>query len=141
MTRSDETMQETVLDQMPFSAEEWAQTPQAVQEFVLSLVVRVQGLEAEVATLREQLDRNSRNSSQPPSSDRPEVPPKPRRRAKSGRKRGAQPGHKGTRRKLVPIEQVKESQDVKPDVCRRLGLATAGDDYPLAAESHTVQIF
>jgi len=99
-----------------------------VQEFVLSLIVRVQALEAEVAALREQLNRNSRNSSQPPSSDGPEVPPKPRRRAKSRRKRGAQPGHQGVRRKLVPIEQVKEEHDVKSDVCRRCGQALEGED-------------
>jgi hypothetical protein len=51
---------------MPFSAEEWRQTPPAVQEFVLSLLARVEALEAEVVELREQLNRNSGNSSQPP---------------------------------------------------------------------------
>lgn len=50
---------------MPFSVEEWAQTRPAIQEFVLSLLVRVQALEAEVAVLREQLNRDSGNSSQP----------------------------------------------------------------------------
>ena len=128
MTQSSEATQETKLEQMPFSAEEWAQTPAAVRAFVQSLIVRVQTLEAEVAALREQLNRNSRNSSQPPSSDGPEVPPKPRRRAKGKRKRGAQPGHKGTTRKLVPIEQVKESLDVKPDECRRCGNTLGGAD-------------
>jgi transposase len=128
MSPLSEVIQETLSEQMPFSDEEWAQTPQAVQGFVLSLIVRVQALEAEVATLREQLNRNSRNSSKPPSSDGPEVFPKPRRRAKSGRKRGAQSGHKGTTRKLVPIEQVKESHDVKADVCCRCGHALVGED-------------
>jgi transposase len=128
MTGSSEASQETDLEQMPFSAEEWAQTPPAVQEFVLSLIVRVQNLEAEVAALREQLNRNSRNSSQPPSSDGAEVPPKPRRRAKSRRKRGAQPGHPGARRKLVSSEQVKEDHDEKPDVCRGCGQALEGED-------------
>ncbi len=127
MTQSSEATQETKLEQMPFSAEEWAQTPSAVQAFVLSLVVRVQALEAEVAALHEQLNRNSRNSSRPPSSDGPAVPPKPRRRAKGKRKRGAQPGHKGTTRKLVPIERVKGSHDVKPDACRRCGHALGGE--------------
>jgi len=95
---------------------------------VLSLIARVQALEAEVSALRERLDRNSRNSSRPPSSDGPDVPRKPRQRAKSGRKRGAQPGHKGTTRKLVPIEQVKECHDVKPDKCRHCGQALVGED-------------
>ena len=128
MSPLSEAIQETLSEQIPFSAEEWVQTPKAVQEFVLSLIVRVQALEAEVGALREQVNRNSRNSSKPPSSDGPEVPPKPRRRAKSGRKRGAQPGHKGTTRKLVLIEQVKESHDVKPDVCCRCGCALVGED-------------
>lgn len=120
--------QETLSEQMPFSDEEWAQTPKAVQEFVLSLIVRVQALEAEVAALREQINGNSHNSSKPPSSDGPEVPPKPRRRSKSGRKRGGQPGHKGTTRKLVPIEQVKESYNIKPDACCRCGHVLVGED-------------
>lgn len=115
------------LEQMPFSAEEWAQTPPAVQEFVLTLMVRLQELEAEVAALREQLNRNSRNSSKPPSSDGPDVPPSPKR-AKSDRKRGGQPGHKGTTRKLVPVEQVEHSFDVKPESCSECGHALTGQD-------------
>ena len=118
----------TTLEQLPFSAEEWEQTPPAVQEFVLALIAHVQALEAEIAALRERLNRNSCNSSRPPSSDGPDVPRKSSRRAKSGRKRGAQPGHKGTTRKLVPIEQVKESHDVKADVCCRCGHALVGED-------------
>ena len=102
---------------MPFSAEEWHQTPPAVQEFVLSLLARVEALEAEVVELREQLNRNSSNSSQPPSSDGPEVASKPARPAKQNRQPGGQPGHKGTTRKLVPLEQVKESYDLKADQC------------------------
>ena len=128
MTGLSAATRETILEQMPFSVKEWAQTPQVVQEFVLSLIARVQALEAEVSALRERLDRNSRNSSRPPSSDGPDVPRKPRQRAKSGRKRGAQPGHKGTTRKLVPIEQVKECHDVKPDKCRHCGQALVGED-------------
>lgn len=128
MIQPNEATQETILEHSVISAEEWARTPRAVQEFVLALVAHVQALEAEIATLRERVNRNSRNSSRPPSSDGPEVPPKPRRRAKSGRKRGAQPGHKGTTRKLVPVERVKESHDIKPTVCRDCGHALAGED-------------
>jgi transposase len=129
MAEANEAAQETELQQMPFSAEEWAQTPQAVQEFVLTLVARVQALEAEVADLREQVSRNSHNSSQPPSSDGPQVPPKPHRQAKkSGRKRGGQTGHPGNRRQLVPVEQVKGLHDVKPDTCRQCGHELEGVD-------------
>ena len=119
---------EVTPEEMPFSAQEWARTPKAVREFVLSLVAHVQALEDQIASLREQVNRNSRNSSRPPSSDGPEVIRKPRPRAKSGRKRGAQKGHRGTTRKLVPVEQVKEVHDVKPDVCRHCGQELMGED-------------
>jgi transposase len=128
MTRPGEATQETISEQMPFSAKEWAQTLTTVQEFVLSLVAHVQGLEAELATLRERASRNSRNSSRPPSSDGPEVPRKPRQPAKSGCKRAGQKGHQSTTRKPVPVEQVKEVHDIKPDVCRRCGHELVGED-------------
>jgi transposase len=120
--------QETNEEQLPFSAEEWAQTPPAIQEFVLSLLVRVQVLEAEVAALRAQLNRNSGNSSQPPSSDGPKRASTPPRRPKSERQRGGQPGHTGTTRKLVPLEQVKASYDLKPPACHQCGQPLAGED-------------
>ena len=60
-----------------------------------------EALEAEIATLRERVNRNSRNSSRPPSSDGPEVPRESRKRTGSGRKRGGQKRHKVTTRKLV----------------------------------------
>jgi hypothetical protein len=48
MTQSNEVTQETTPEQTPFSAEEWAQTPKAVREFVLSLIAHAQTLEAEI---------------------------------------------------------------------------------------------
>lgn len=128
MTQSSEATQNTIPEQMPFTAEEWAQTPKAVQEFVLTLMARVQALEAELAALREQVNRNSRNSSQPPSSDGPVVPPKPSRQGKSKRKRGGQKGHLGTTRKLVPLEEVKEIHEVKPPACCTCGHELEGED-------------
>jgi len=128
MAQSSETIQEASHQQLPFSDEEWAQTPKAVQEFVLSLLARIQAMEAELADLREQVNRNSRNSSQPPSSDGPQVPLQPRKRTKSGRRCGAQKGHKGTTRKLVPVGQVKEVRDVKPETCRHCGHELVGED-------------
>lgn len=128
MTQSSKAPQETLPGQMPFSAEEWAQTPVAVQRFVSSLLARVQALEATVSALREQVNRNSRNSSRPPSSDGPQVPPKPSHQGKSGRKPGGQPGHPGTNRKLVSIEQVKAVHEVKPAACRHCGCTLTGED-------------
>lgn len=74
-------------------------------------------LRAEVADLRARLGQNSSNSSKPPSSDspadrnaRPGKPP-------SGRKRGGQPGHKGSQRQL--LTPTKPPVDCFPEFCRR----------------------
>jgi transposase len=52
-------------------------------------------LQAEVRRLRDAAAQNSRNSSRPPSTDRPEQPKPKSLRKKSGRKPGGQPGHPG----------------------------------------------
>lgn len=68
--------------------------PEAIADLVLMLWDRVEILEAKVA----ELERNSRSSSKPPSSDKGNFtnPPKPKSlRKKSGRKPGGQKGHSG----------------------------------------------
>jgi transposase len=68
--------------------------PEAIADLVLMLWDRVEALEAKVA----QLERNSRSSSKPPSTDKGNFtnPPKPKSlRTKSGRKPGGQKGHRG----------------------------------------------
>jgi transposase len=127
MTQSSQVTREAIPEQNSISAEEWAQAPKAVQELILSLIAHVHTLEAEIATLRERVNRNSRNSSQPPSSDGPGVPGKGRTRTGTRRKPGGQKGRKGTTRKLVPLEQVKEMHEIKPDVCRRCGHELGGE--------------
>jgi transposase len=52
-------------------------------------------LQAELRRLRDSAAQNSRNSSRPPSTDRPEQPKPKSLRKKSGRKPGGQPGHPG----------------------------------------------
>jgi hypothetical protein len=51
----------------------------------------LRALRAEVAELRRQLGRNSRNSSQPPSADGPQVSPRRSRQRGSGHRPGKQP--------------------------------------------------
>jgi transposase len=128
MSQAKQLTEQPSWDQMSFSAEEWQQTPPAVQEFVVSLVARIEMLATEVSELREQLQRNSRNSSQPPSSDGPEVTPKPTGQAKQKRQRGGQPGHAGTTRKLVPLEQVTKSYELKAEQCGQCGQVLTGTD-------------
>jgi transposase len=59
----------------------------------------------ELASLQERIDRSSRNSSKPTSSNGPGFKP-PVRRKGSGRKRGGQQCHPGNRPELLPIERV-----------------------------------
>src|SRR5712692_8149159 len=74
-------------------------------------------LQARIRELEARLGQNSANSSRPPSSDPPHIPPK-RRPRPSGRKRGGQPGHRGSFRALLPVEQVDEIVAVVPERCR-----------------------
>src|SRR5450830_1993540 len=74
-------------------------------------------LEIRVADLEERRDRNSRNSSLPPSQDPPAAPER-RQAAPSERGRGAQPGHPGRGRHLAPIEALDELLDHWPSRCR-----------------------
>jgi transposase len=77
-------------------------------------------LQARVRELEARLVQNSSNSSRPPSSDPPQAPARPKA-PPSGRKRGGQPGHQGTFRALLPVEQVDEVVEVVPKVCRHCG--------------------
>ena len=69
----------------------YRQGEDAVVALVQSLVAQIEALRAEVQVLRDQVNKNSRNSSKPPSSDGPNVPPKPRKRAKGKRGRASVP--------------------------------------------------
>ena len=78
---------------------------QALRQSSDELRSQLTALATELASLREQIGRSSRNSSSPPSSDGPGFRP-PERRRGSGRKRGGQPGHPGSGPELLPIERV-----------------------------------
>src|SRR5271156_3431415 len=71
--------------------------PPEVEEFVASLMRKIEALEAENAELRRRLDLDSSNSSKPPSSDGLK---KKRRvlgslRTRTGKSSGGQRGHRG----------------------------------------------
>lgn len=82
---------------------------------------------AEIAELRARLAQNSSNSSKPPSSDGPSVPPR-RSREPTGQPRGGRPGHKKHERTLLPPERVIEVHELKPSSCRRCGSGLHGTD-------------
>jgi transposase len=76
---------------------------------------RVARQDERIAELERRLNRSSRNSSAPPSSD----PPNRSKRSKdrSGRGRGGQPGHEGRGRDLLPACAVDEVIDHWPARC------------------------
>src|SRR5262249_10435395 len=73
-----------------------------------------------------QLHQTSRNSSRPPSSAPPRRarPHRPRRT----RRRGGQPGHPGSPRTLIPVEEVDEGVVIKPAQCTHCQAPLSGDD-------------
>ena len=113
---------------LPLPPELWAMVPAPVQGPLVeqwvalrlenaALCAQNAALHERVRDLEARLGQNSSNSSRPPSSD----PPQASGNAKappSGRKRGGQPGHRGTFRVLLTSEQVDRVVCIVPEVCR-----------------------
>ena len=96
----------------------------AGREVVVKVLLRmdrqIQQLTARVDKLERELAKSSRNSSRPPSSD----PPSARKQGKparpkglSGKAQGAQPGHEGNGRELLPTMAVDEVVVHWPQAC------------------------
>jgi len=126
---------------LAISFEEWEKTPlmvkavaialweenQALKRQVTTLERQIKSMQAEVEKLNERVNKNSHNSSKPPSSDPPGISTKPKRE-KGKHPRGGQEGHKGTGRKLKPIESVDRVVISKPVACERCGCLLLGED-------------
>jgi transposase len=104
----------------PFSEADWLNTPQPVRQYIemleqsiLQLTAALAELKGRTEKLEEKVNRNSQNSSKPPSSDAPFKKPK-REKKKSKKKRGGQKGHPGHRQQLLKPTKVIE---VKPEQC------------------------
>ena len=94
--------------------------PECVQLRALleAALQRIAELEAEVRDPRGQLQRNSSNSSIPPSADPPGAPT-PVEERPTGRKPGGQPGHPGPHRQRLPAERVNHVVRYVPTTCLR----------------------
>jgi transposase len=88
---------------------------EGVVEVLLRMDRRIQQLEARVERLERELKKSSRNSSRPPSSDPPSAPA--RSKDPSGRERGAQEGHEGRGRPLLPAWAVDQVIQHWPERC------------------------
>lgn len=84
---------------------------------VVALKAKVEQLEAEVAELKARLNDSSATSSNPPSRDTPEQRAQRERKAKTGLKRGGQPGHTKHERALVDESRVDEFRHYYPEGC------------------------
>src|SRR5882672_11722637 len=92
----------------------YVQGEEAMLALVGKLTALILNLQARVEALEDQLGKNSRNSSKPPSSDGLQKPHPRSLRTRSGKPSGAQPGHEGhtlhavaqpDHRQLHPVER------------------------------------
>jgi len=113
--------------QLRLENEQLRATLSARDERIAGLVSLGENLKAQLAELKARLGTNSHNSSQAPSSDGPQVPPR-QGRPKTGRKRGGQAGHAPHSRPLAPACDVTRFVAVKPEACEQCGTALVGDD-------------
>jgi transposase len=100
----------------------------ACVKVLLALANQVERLEGRVERLEEEvreLRRDSNNSSLPPSADTRASGKRRRRGKRSDRKAGGQPGHRGSGRGLLPIEEVDEVIEHRPGRCRSCGHSLA----------------
>ena len=95
------------------------------------LLHRIAQFEDQLALLQERLSLDSKNSSLAPSSDGPAALNRAQRRA-TGRKRGAQLGHKGSYRALLDEAQLDDVVDCAPDeLCECGAPVSLLDDEPI----------
>jgi transposase len=144
------------------SEEDWNATPQSVKTALIALQhqarlleirfaaydkkltaleakdVEIESLKTEVAALRERIGQNSSNSSRPPSSDPPQASRRSRREP-SGKKQGAQLGHRGAGRHLKPATEVDRVINLRPQRCRKCGRRLKGDD-PTPARHQVTEV-
>jgi len=113
-----------------------------LEQQVAMLMAQVAALTKQVGELTEKLRQNSRNSHLPPSSDPPGNASKAggAKRPKSERKRGGQPGHRGTRRDLVPEEEVDEFVDLFPAECENCWAGLPEDPDSNAKRHQVVEV-
>jgi hypothetical protein len=87
----------------------------------------VRSFEQRIAALEARLNRNSSNSSRPPSTEPLHVkrqPPKPTSKKRSG----GRLGHERHMRELVPPERLTGVVEIRPDICSGCGRSLNGQD-------------
>jgi transposase len=98
--------------------------------------------------LNQKLNQDSTNSNRAPSTDSPEAKAKHKAEEKvsppkhGARKQGAQPGHKGVSRPLLPLEDGDVVVEYKPEICIHCGETLDGcsDPEPYRQQQYEVEI-
>ena len=116
--------------------EEMAATISDLEKQVAMLSARIEQLLEENKELREKLNKNSRNSSKPPSSDGLKKPSPTNLREKTGKKVGGQDGHKGSNLniKATPDKIVKHM----PRICEGCAFRERCEGKACVQEARTV---
>jgi transposase len=91
---------------------------------VRELLKKIDQQAAQIKELQVRLGQNSQNSSRPPSQDPPGAPPSGAKPKGEG-KPGARPGHKGSHRELLSLDQVDAIVARDPDSCSECGVDLA----------------
>lgn len=101
----------------------WCRLPARFRAWTLDNLTVIADQQKRIKELESRLRQNSTNSSLPPSTDMPwTTKAKPakgqgKRKPKSKRKPGGQPGHALHERPLVPPEEVDKREDLRPEKC------------------------
>jgi transposase len=102
----------------------YKQGEDAVQTIIEAQAKIIRDLEARLQALEDQIVKNSRNSSKPPSSDGLKKPKPKSRRERSGKPSGGQAGHVGYR--LEPVEKPQYTKVHSVVECQRCHADLAG---------------
>lgn len=113
------------------------ETLEEAHSVIETLCQVVRDLSARVEELEEQLARDSGNSSQPPSQDSAKQRAERKKKKPTGRKQGAQPGHRKHQRELLPEDQVTQVERFYPP-----GRCACGGEIKAETEPyHRHQVF
>ena len=90
-----------------------------LEKIIADQALVIEALLLRIAELEDRLNKNSRNSSKPPSSDGLNKPTPKSLRKPSGKKPGGQPGHKGSGVKID--REPDEVVELRPETCGECG--------------------
>jgi len=113
--------------------------PDAVVELVLRLEQENRLLREKNRLLEEKINRLTRDSTtshKPPSSDGITKKPRPPKRGSSGKRPGAQKGHPGKARPIMPPDKIDKSIPHKPDKCEKCNILLSRENPSKPVERH-----